>query len=129
MLLMQSALAFVVLAIVVQPALAETVGDPMAGEQVFRRCMACHAIGEAASNRVGPVLNGIWERPAGSYDGFRYSQAMLDAAAAGLVWDGESLDAFLENPRAFLPGNKMSFAGLPKESDRQNLLAYLATVP
>ena len=97
------------------------------GENVFKKCKACHQVGEDASNRVGPQLNGIVGRAAGTVDGFKYSSALEEAAAGGLVWDPESLAAFLEKPKDFMKGTKMSFAGLRKEDERANVIAYLAT--
>lgn len=98
-----------------------------AGEKVFKKCAACHKVGEGAKNGTGPTQNGIVGRAAGSVEGFKYSKALMDMAAAGLVWDEASLDAFLENPKAFMKGTKMSFAGLKKPEDRAAVIAYLAT--
>lgn len=98
-----------------------------AGEKVFKKCAACHKVGEGAKNAVGPTQNGIVGRAAGSVDGFKYSKALLDMAAAGLVWDDASLDAFLENPKGYMKGTKMTFAGLKKPEDRAAVIAYLAT--
>ncbi|PVA10708.1 MFS transporter [Pelagivirga sediminicola] len=98
-----------------------------AGEKVFRKCAACHQVGEGAKNRVGPTLNGIVGHPAGQVDGFRYSNALTDMADDGLVWDDENLRAFLADPRGFMKGTKMSFAGLRKDDDLDAILAYLAS--
>lgn len=98
-----------------------------AGGKVFKKCAACHKVGEGAKNGTGPMQNGIVGRAAGSVEGFKYSKALMDMAAAGLVWDEASLDAFLENPKAFMKGTKMSFAGLKKPEDRAAVIAYLAT--
>ena len=98
-----------------------------AGEKVFKKCTACHKVGEGAKNGVGPMLNGIVGRAAGGVEGFRYSNALSDMAATGLVWDAEALHAFLENPKAYLKGTKMSFAGLKDEEDRDAVVAYLST--
>ena len=97
-----------------------------AGETVFRKCRACHQVGEGASNRVGPHLNDIVGRAAGALDDFRYSSAMQDAAGGGLIWSDENLGAFLTNPRNFLAGTKMSFAGLRKAEDVAAIIAYLS---
>jgi len=99
-----------------------------AGETVFRKCRACHQVGEGASNRVGPHLNAIIGRSAGSVEGFRYSSAMQDAGGGGLVWSEESLREFLTNPRDFLAGTKMSFAGLRDEDDVAAIIAYLGSM-
>ncbi len=98
-----------------------------AGEKVFKKCKACHQVGEKAKNRSGPILNDIIGRPAGTVDGFRYSKALKAQAEAGLVWDEESLAAFLANPKGFMKGTKMSFKGLKKEADIAAVAAYLGT--
>ncbi len=107
------------------PAFAE--GDAEKGEKVFKKCKACHAVGEDAKNKVGPVLNGIVGAPAGANPDFNYSSALTEKAAEGLVWDEESLTAFLTKPKDFMKGTKMSFAGLRKEADSANVIAYLST--
>ncbi|MGR3572178.1 c-type cytochrome [Brevirhabdus sp.] len=99
------------------------------GKKVFRTCKACHQVGENAKNRTGPVLNGVVGAPAGHIEDFRYSSALKDAAAGGLVWTPEELSAFLEKPRKHLKGTKMSFTGLRKEKDRDAIIAYLSTFP
>lgn len=102
-------------------------GDAAAGEGLFKkRCQSCHAVGENAKRKSGPVLNGVVDAAAGSAEGFRYSKALMEQAEAGLVWDEASLDAFLEKPKGFLPKTKMSFAGLKSEQDRADIIAYLA---
>ena len=106
------------------PVLAE--GDAAAGEKVFNKCKACHAVGDDAKNKSGPILNGIVGAAAGSVEGFKYSKALMAKAEEGLVWDEESLSAFLEKPRKYLPKTRMSFAGLKDEEDRANVIAYLA---
>ncbi|KJZ17546.1 c-type cytochrome [Loktanella sp. S4079] len=106
----------------------EITGDAAAGERVFRRCAACHAVGDGAEAKAGPVLNGIVGRAAGIAEGFDYSPALLEfAAAQELIWVPETLDAFLTKPREYIDGTKMTYAGLRKEEDRANLIAYLAT--
>ena len=106
------------------PVFAE--GDAAAGEKVFNKCKACHAVGEDAKNKSGPMLNGIVGATAGAVEGFKYSKAIMAKAEEGLVWDEESLAAFLEKPRKYIPKTKMAFAGLKKEEDRANVIAYLA---
>jgi cytochrome c len=108
---------------------AHIMGDAAAGEKVFRKCQACHAVGEGAENKVGPVLNGVIDRPVASVDGFGYSDVLTGLAEAGKVWTPEELAAFLEKPRDYAKGTKMSFPGLRKEEDRMNVIAYLATFP
>ncbi|MGB5559089.1 MAG: cytochrome c family protein [Paracoccaceae bacterium] len=104
-------------------------GDAAAGEKVFRKCMACHEIGPDAQSKTGPILTGVVGRKAGVIEGFAYSDALKAAAEGdtGLVWTPENLDAFLTKPKDFLAGTKMTFAGLRKDEDRANVIAYLAT--
>ncbi len=97
------------------------------GEKVFKKCSACHKVGDGAKNSTGPLLNGIVGRPAGTVEGFKYSKPLTDMATAGLVWDEASIRAFIENPKAFMKGTKMAFAGLKKPEDRDAVIAYLAT--
>lgn len=101
--------------------------DATAGEKVFARCKACHAVGEGAKNRLGPHLNDVFGRTAGMLPDFKYSPAMIEAGEGGLVWSEESLASFLSNPRAFVKGTRMAFPGLKKEEDLANLSAYLKT--
>ncbi len=102
-------------------------GDPEAGEAVFRQCKSCHQIGAGAVHRVGPHLNGIFGRQAGSHDDFRYSDGLVTAGADGLEWHADTLDAFLENPRAVVSKTRMSFRGISDANTRHNLIAYLRT--
>lgn len=113
--------------LVMLPFAAAADGDAAKGEKVFRKCKACHAVGEGAENKVGPELNGIVGRAAASVEGFSYSKALTTLAENGAVWSAEELDAFLTKPRAYAKGTKMSFAGLRKEDDRANVIAYLST--
>ncbi|MFZ7093251.1 c-type cytochrome [Primorskyibacter sp. 2E233] len=96
-----------------------------AGENVFKKCKACHQVGEGAKNRTGPVLNGVFGREIGGVEGFRYSGTM---AEMGGVWDEESLHAFLSNPRDYVKGTKMSFAGLKKDEDLAAITEFLKSV-
>lgn len=96
-----------------------------AGAKVFRKCKSCHQIGEGAKNKVGPILTGIVGRSAGSVDGFKYSKAMVTAAGNGLMWNAEALSGYLEKPRQFMKGTKMSFGGLRKKDDRRAIIEYL----
>ncbi|WP_461469125.1 c-type cytochrome [Pararhodobacter sp.] len=96
-----------------------------AGEGVWRQCRSCHQIGDGARNGTGPALTGIVGHPAGAAEGFRYSGAMQEAAAAGLVWTPEELDAFLADPRGYMRGTRMSFRGLRDAEDRAAIIAYL----
>jgi cytochrome c len=98
--------------------------DVTAGETVFnQKCKVCHQIGEGAKNVVGPELNGLIGRKTGSVAGYNYSDANKDS---GITWDEATLNVYLANPKAKIPGTKMIFAGLPKDTDRDNLVAYLA---
>lgn len=106
----------------VTPAAAQNADN---GEQVFKKCRACHQVGDSAKNAVGPQLNDLINRPAGSVDGFNYSQANKEAGKSGLVWSEEKLTEYLKDPRAFMPKNKMAFAGLKDEADRKDVIAYL----
>ncbi|MGB7244608.1 MAG: c-type cytochrome [Sulfitobacter sp.] len=96
-----------------------------AGEKVFKKCKACHQIGEGAENKSGPILNGVVGNPAGAVDGFKYSKPMTAAAEGGLVWTQDELAAFLAKPKAYMKGTKMSFAGLKKDEDQQAVIEYL----
>lgn len=98
--------------------------DVAAGEKVFTKCKACHKLD--GTDGVGPHLNGIVDKNKGTSEGYAYSEAL--AALTADVWSPENLNGFLENPKGYMPGTKMSFAGLPKADERANLIAYLATV-
>lgn len=100
--------------------------DADAGERLYSACKDCHEIGAGARNKVGPHLDGIIGRTAGSVEGFKYSTAMRKAGKNGLTWTQEDLDAYLVKPRQFIPGNRMSFRGMPNPADRANLISYLA---
>lgn len=95
------------------------------GETVFRACAACHEIGEGARNRVGPHLNGTIGMTVGTHEGFRYSPALRQAGESGMVWDEETLAAYLSDPRGFIPGNRMAFQGLRSEEDIMAVIAYM----
>jgi cytochrome c len=97
-----------------------------AGETVFKKCKACHKVGEGAKNATGPMLNGVVGRHAGAVEGFKYSKPMLEAGEGGLVWTPENIGAYLMNPKSFVPKNKMSFAGLKKDEDIAAVIAYIA---
>ncbi len=98
-------------------------GDEVAGEKVFKQCMACHVVTEG-QNRVGPSLHAIIGRTAGQVAGFSYSAANK---GSGKVWNKETLYEYLEAPQKYMPGTKMSFAGLKKPQDRADVIAYLDT--
>ena len=94
---------------------------------MFKKCAACHSIGEGAKNKVGPELNAVLGRVAGSVEGFKYSQGLIDVGAGGLIWTPETLVPWLHKPRDVVPGTKMSFAGLANPAEIYNVIAYLAT--
>jgi cytochrome c len=100
---------------------AQADGDPGQGEKVFAKCRACHAVDEA-KNKVGPHLVGIFGREAGSLDDFRYSDALK---GSGIVWEDETIAEYVMAPKGFVPGTKMTFAGLKKDEEVADLLAYL----
>ena len=104
---------------------AHAAGDPKRGAQAFRQCMACHSVA-AGEQMTGPSLAHIWNRKAGSVEGFlRYSDPMK---RADVVWNEATLDQWLSNPAAFLPGTSMTFPGLKQSQARQDLIAYLKAV-
>lgn len=128
--------AHICLAIIAAPALAASwaAGPVRAqdanaeeGAEVFKKCRACHDVGPAAKNKVGPLLNDIVGRKAGTIEGFAYSDANKAAGAKGLTWTDDVLLTYLENPLTFMPGTKMAFAGLKDVQDRKDLIAYLKT--
>ncbi len=108
-----------------QPAYAD--GHLKAGEKVFKKCKACHTVGEDAKNKVGPHLNDVFGRTAGTIEGFKYSKAMIAAGEGGLVWNDETITEFLKKPKKFIKKTKMSFAGLKKDQQITDLMAYLKT--
>jgi cytochrome c len=105
------------------PALAA--GDAEAGKALFNaKCALCHSP-EQGKNKIGPSLFGVVGRKAGSLPDYSYSDAMKNS---GKTWDEATLDAYLSDPRGYIPGVKMIFPGLPDKTDRQNVIAYLATL-
>ena len=95
-------------------------GDPVKGKKVFRKCVACHSLQEG-KNKMGPPLNNLLGRKAGSMKGYKYSKAMKNS---DVVWNEESLDKFLTKPRKFIPKTKMSFRGIKKKSLRDDLISF-----
>lgn len=110
---------------VAQVSWANALGNIENGESLFRQCTGCHEVGEGARNKVGPQLNGIFGRTAGTVEGFRYSNAFQRAGSKGLVWHAEELDVFLENPKQLVPGTRMSFRGFKDPNERADVIAYL----
>ncbi|WP_312687149.1 c-type cytochrome [Brevundimonas nasdae] len=97
-------------------------GDLENGRRAFARCRSCHTIGEGGPDMAGPNLYGVFGRKAGERPRYSYSNAMR---TADFTWDAEKLDHWLQNPRTFLPGNKMTFPGLPDDKDRRDVIAFL----
>jgi cytochrome c len=95
--------------------------DPEAARKAFNRCTACHSV-EPGEHLMGPSLHGVMGGKAGTAEGFSYSAAL---AEADIVWNDETMSAFLENPMQYLPGTTMPFAGLRKESQRHDIICYL----
>ncbi|WP_417263617.1 c-type cytochrome [Celeribacter sp.] len=95
------------------------------GESVFKKCKACHQVGEGAKNRTGPVLNGVLGATIGHVEDFKYSNDFLDAREEGFTWTEENLTAYLHRPKAMFPKTKMSFAGLKKDEDIAAVIEYL----
>jgi cytochrome c len=102
---------------------ASLIGDSAKGKRVFVKCMACHGVVEG-QNKIGPSLYGIVGRSAGAIENFKYSAAM---AGSDVVWSDEALFAYLKDPKAYLPGNKMIFPGIADAQQRADLIAFLKT--
>jgi len=98
--------------------------DPDKGKAVFEQCAACHSLGEAGEFD-GPTLKGVIGRKAGSLEDYRYSAAMK---RSNVTWSAETLDRYITDPQAFIPGNRMAFAGITDKAQRDDLIAYLAAV-
>ena len=117
-------LAGVVVSFVLAAQPAHAGGDPAKGEKVFRYCLACHRIGPGAGTLVGPELNGVVGRHSGSVPDYPYSEANKKS---GLTWDEPTLTRYLAAPQNVVPGTRMNFAGLKKDEDIANVIAYLKT--
>ena len=96
-----------------------------AGAKVFKKCKACHKVGEKAKNGTGPLLNEIYLADGAQVERFKYSRALRSASENGLVWDDVTLRAFLTKPKKFLKGTKMSFSGLKKDKDLDAIIEFL----
>lgn len=120
-----SSIAAALLLAAAGPAFAQ--GDAEAGERVFNKCKACHMVGDGAKNRVGPTLTGIVDQEIASNPDFKYSDAFLAKKEEGLVWTDEVLHEYLVDPKAYIPGTKMAFAGLRKPEEIDDVVAYLMT--
>ena len=109
------------LLLVLNPSLAQA-QDAAAGEKTFAQCRACHQIGPSARNAVGPVLNGLIGRKAGTVEGYTYSPANKNS---GITWDEATFSEYIKDPKAKVPGTKMTFAGLKDEQKIRDLIAFL----
>lgn len=99
--------------------------DVAKGEEIFKKCKACHQVGPGAKTTIGPVLNEVIGAKAGARPDFKYSQPMTDAGAKGMVWTEENLHKYLADPKGFIAQNKMAFVGLKNEQERASVIAYL----
>jgi cytochrome c len=119
---MKAAVSAIVLAAV--STVAAHAQDLAAGENSFKKCLPCHAVGEGAKNKVGPLLNGLEGRKSGTIEGYSYSEANKNS---GITWSKETFLDYIKDPRAKIPGTKMIFPGIKNETEANNLWAYLAS--
>lgn len=115
----------VILAVLTVAAMAQTANaqDVAAGETSFKKCQACHAVGEGAKNKIGPELNGLDGRHSGAVEGYKYSDANKNS---GITWNQAEFLDYIKDPRARIKGTKMIFPGIKNETEAKNLWAYLA---
>jgi cytochrome c len=113
-------LPFVLAVCASAPAFAQDLGN---GENSFKKCLPCHAVGEGAKNKVGPLLNGLAGRKSGTIEGYNYTQANKDS---GITWDEAVFKEYIRDPRAKIPGTKMIFPGIKNEKEQGDLWAYIA---
>ena len=99
-------------------------GDPDAGKNVVKKCLACHTL-EPGKRKIGPSLHGVVGRTPGTFEGFKFSKAMTEFGGSGAVWGSATLDRFLTGPRKLVKGTRMGFPGLKEEKDRADVIAYL----
>lgn len=123
--LLRISLALAAATFLAAPSFAQEAGDAAKGEKSFGKCKACHDVGVGAKNKVGPQLNGVVARAAGSAADYNYSDALKAKAEGGLVWDDASLSAYLEDPSKFIGGKSKMVFKLKKEDERSNIIAYL----
>jgi cytochrome c len=97
--------------------------DAAAGENSFKKCLACHSIGEGAKNKVGPVLNGLDGRKSGTAEGYSYSDANKNS---GITWNKDQFLEYITDPKAKIPGTKMIFPGIKNEKERNDVWAYIS---
>ncbi len=114
------------LALIASAGLAKADGDASKGEQTAKQCAACHSFTDT-SNRVGPSLLGVVGRKPATAEGYAYSDAFKKYAATAAAWDDATLDAYLKDPKAIIPGTKMTFAGVKDDAARADLIAFLKT--
>jgi cytochrome c2 len=103
---------------------AATAQDAANGEKIFKKCAACHVVNEA-KNKVGPSLHGVFGRTAGTVEGFKYSESMIQHGKDGLVWTAETISEYIADPKGYIPKNKMAFPGIKKPEERADVIAYL----
>lgn len=108
-----------VLAVSTGDALAQ---DVAAGENSFKKCLPCHAVGADAKNKIGPLLNGLEGRKSGTIEGYTYTEANRNS---GIIWDDATFRDYIRDPRAKIPGTKMVFAGIKNDKEVADLWAYL----
>ncbi|WP_426436833.1 cytochrome c-550 CycA [Bradyrhizobium genosp. P] len=116
-----SALAVVTSLAFASSALAQ---DVAAGKTSFNKCLACHAIGEGAKNKVGPELNGLDGRHSGSAPDYNYSDANKNS---GITWNKDQFLEYIKDPKAKIPGTKMAFVGIKNEAEANNIWAYISS--
>jgi len=102
--------------------------DPAKGETQAKKCATCHKFDKGGPNAVGPNLWGVVDRPMGTHEGFKYSAALQEKAAAKTTWTYDQLDHFIANPKADIKGTAMGFAGISNPKDRADVIAYLRTL-
>ena len=115
--------AIVISSLVAFAAAPASAQDLSAGENSFKKCLPCHAVGEGAKNKVGPVLNGLAGRKSGTIEGYNYSDANKNS---GITWDEASFKEYIRDPRARIPNTKMIFPGIKNEKEATDLWAYMA---
>ena len=113
--------ALIASALIVAAPLPGSAADVARGEELYRKCVSCHTLDASGRNRAGPRLHGLFGRVAGSVTDYRYSDALK---GSGIIWTEQTLDAYLKDSEAFVPGTKM-YGGLSQDQDREDLIAYL----
>jgi len=115
--------ALVIVAVSAAASSAAFAQDVAAGKSSFNKCLACHAIGENAKNKVGPELNGLDGRKSGTAEGYSYTDANKNS---GITWDEATFKEYIKDPKAKIPGTKMAFAGIKKETEINDLWAFVS---